>query len=121
MTLRQQRAKRKQWKQWNARRAAERQCSEDERENDESSDLRVVNVSVDTSAVSSSSQTPSSSRMPSRQAVRGRKEKLRDRSPAYRQIDKLETEVLKLKRSCDKFRKRAERAKLGKRLRDSDP
>ena len=47
----------------------------------------------------------------SRQKVRGRREKRRDRSLAYRKIDSLEKEVSKLKNDCSKYRKRALRTR----------
>ena len=50
----------------------------------------------------------------SRQKIRGRKAKRRDRSTAYRRIDALEVQVSRLKRERERFRKQAERAKAQK-------
>jgi len=117
LTERQKRAKRRYWKKQNKLRVQRKQVA-----------VAQAEVSLNQNEIESvlTDCTPSMSCVSvdsSRQRIRGRKVKRKDKSAAYRKINDLETKVVRLKRECERFRKQAERAKAlkvvsGKRKRD---
>ena len=117
LTERQKRAKRRYWKKYNNLRVQRKQVAVAQAEvslnqNEIESVLTDCTPSMSCISVDSSS---------SRQRIRGRKVKRKDKSAAYRKINDLETKVVRLKRECERLRKQAERAKAnvsGKRKRD---
>jgi hypothetical protein len=117
LTERQKRAKRRYWKKHNNLRVQRKQVAVAQAEvslnqNEIESVLTDCTPSMSCISVDSSS---------SRQRIRGRKVKRKDKSAAYRKINDLETKVVRLKRECERLRKQAERAKAnvsGKRKRD---
>jgi len=59
----------------------------------------------------SSSYVSSTSQTLSRHTLRGRKEKLKDKSSAYRKTVSLEAEILKLQQASCRYRQQTSRAK----------
>ena len=114
LTPREQRSKRRQWQQWNKRRAAERRLRNDAMLVARDSDDMQNVMDVDLDETPTSSYISSTSQTLSRQALRGRKEKRKDRSSAYRKIASLEAEILRLKRTSCRYRQQASRAKKRK-------
>jgi len=104
LTERQQRAKRRYWRQQNKLRAQRKQEAVAQAEVDQDEIASLIECSTPGgSCISANSGS-------SRQKIRGRKEKRKDRSAAYRKIHALEKQVSWLKRKCERFRRQAARA-----------
>ena len=105
LSERQQRAKRRYWRQQNKLRV--------QRKKESVAEAAIGEDEIE-SPISTSASCISVNSGGSRQKIRGRKEKRKDRSAAYRKIHALETQVSRLKRECERFRKQAARAKAQK-------